>query len=118
MYIYKVTHTPTGQYYIGVSKRDKDSFNDRYEIDPMGFFNLYESNGYGRNRMVVCWKSLFAHSDDSAVLDKMVADFAKAHESNPNFLGLKLKSKADEAKESKKPTARSATSTTTTSTEV
>lgn len=115
MYIYKVTHTPTGQYYIGISNKHKDSFNDTIDIDPMKFFNLYESNGYGQNKMVVCAKSLVAFSDEQETIERRVSEFAKSRENDPNFLGLKLKTKAEEEASLKvKPTKTQSTPTTVT----
>lgn len=113
MYIYKVTHTPSGQYYIGISKKNKEDFDDRVEIDPMKFFNVYESNGYGRSKMVVCSKSLIAFSDDPAVIEQRVSDFAKSRANDPNFLGLKMKTKAEEEAAVKPRTNRTVSAPTT-----
>ena len=102
MFIYKVTHTPSGEYYIGISKQDRSKFNDTIDIDPMKFFNVYESNGNGRNRMAVCAKTMLAHAEELSEIEKRAAEIAKSNQSNPKFLGLKLKTKAEEL-ESAKP---------------
>lgn len=102
MYIYKVTHTPSRQYYIGISKQHKNSFDDTTDIDPMKFFNLYESNGNGKATMVVCSKTMLAHSEEIEEIEKLTAQIVKDNQANPRFLGLKLETKDSELQAAKK----------------
>lgn len=96
MYIYKVTNTSTGEFYFGISKQSKDDFDNTKNLDPMGFFKVYEPNGYGSQNMAVCAKHLIAHSDSLHIIENKAAELSKKYQDVPEFLGLKLHTKSEE----------------------
>ncbi len=88
MYVYKVTHIPTGKYYLGVSTQHKNTFDPAKDYDPFNQFDVYGSNG-SRLKMVNVEKRLLCVAGDENELAQIAADYAKQCENDFNFLGLK-----------------------------
>ena len=88
MYVYKVTHIPTGQYYIGLSNLPKSTFDAARDLDPYNQFEVYGDNG-SRLKMINVEKRIIAVAGDANELANLGAETAKASETDPKFLGLK-----------------------------
>jgi hypothetical protein len=88
MYVYKVTHIPTGKYYLGLSTSPKSTFDAAKDLDPYNQFELYGNNGT-RLKMVNVEKRIISLAGDANELASMGADVAKSCQDDPLFLGLK-----------------------------
>lgn len=97
MYIYKVTHIPTGNYYLGLSTQDKSTFDAANDLDPYNQFEVYGSNGT-KLKMINVEKRILALAGDEHELAAYGADFAKSSENDPQFLGLKGQPASSEPK--------------------
>ena len=88
MYVYKVTHIPTGKYYLGLSTQDKSTFDAARDLDPYNEFEVYGDNGT-KLKMINVEKRMLALAGDLDELTKTGADISKSCESDSQFLGLK-----------------------------
>ena len=88
MYVYRVTHIPTGKFYIGLSNLPKSTFDAARDLDPYNQFEVYGDNG-SRLKMINVEKRIIATAGDANELAHLGAESAKGAESDPNFLGLK-----------------------------
>lgn len=88
MYVYRVTHLPTGKYYLGVSTLPKNTFDPAKDYDPHNQFEVYGSNGT-KLRMVNVEKRIICIAGDENELANLAAEQAKICENDFNFLGLK-----------------------------
>jgi hypothetical protein len=88
MYVYKVTHLPTGKYYLGVSTMPKTTFDPSNDYDPHNQFDVYGSNGT-KLKMVNVEKRIICIAGDENELANLAAEQAKMCENDFNFLGLK-----------------------------
>jgi len=104
MYVYKVTHIPTGRYYLGLSDKPKSTFDPANNLDPYEQFELYGNNGT-KLRMVNVEKRIISLAGDENELASIGADIAKSCQDDPLFLGLKGQSAPSEPKVATTPTA-------------
>jgi len=88
MYVYKVTHLPTGKYYLGVSTLPKTTFDPSKDYDPHNQFEVYGNNGT-KLKMVNVEKRIICIAGDENELANLAAEHAKNCENDFNFLGLK-----------------------------
>lgn len=88
MYVYKVTHMPTGKYYLGLSTNDKSTFDAAKDLDPYNQFQIYGNNGT-KLKMINVEKRILSIAGDSNELAALGADAAKSCQDDANFLGLK-----------------------------
>lgn len=97
MYVYKVTHIPTGRYYLGLSTQDKSTFDPARDLDPYNQFEVYGNNGT-KLKMINVEKRILSIAGNTGELASIGADIAKGCEDDPNFLGLKGQPSASEPK--------------------
>jgi hypothetical protein len=97
MYVYKVTHIPTGKYYLGLSTQDKSTFDAARDLDPYNQFEVYGSNGT-KLKMINVEKRILSLAGDINELATTGAEIAKSCENDPDFLGLKGQPAPSEAK--------------------
>lgn len=97
MYVYKVTHIPTGQYYLGLSDKPKSTFDPANHLDPYGQFEVYGNNGT-KLKMVNVEKRIISLAGDLNELASMGAEIAKSCQDDPSFLGLKGQTTPSEPK--------------------
>ena len=97
MYVYKVTHIPTGKFYLGLSTQDKSTFDAARDLDPYNQFEVYGNNGT-KLRMVNVEKRILSLAGDANELASTGAELAKSCQDDPNFLGLKGQPAASEPK--------------------
>lgn len=88
MYIYKVTHLPTRQFYIGISVESKDSFDPIRNPDPAGKFRIQGSNGISKITNIENVIVRICHSMEELVSES--TKLIKSYETNENFLSLQL----------------------------
>ncbi len=112
MYVYKVTHIPTGRYYLGLSDKPKNTFDPANDLDPYDQFELYGSNGT-KLRMINVEKRIISLAGDINELASIGAEAAKSCQDDPLFLGLKGQSTPSEPKVA--PVTTTATKTSPTS---
>lgn len=93
MYVYKVTHIPTGRFYLGLSTKDKSTYDPARDLDPYNQFEVNGDNG-SRLKMVNVEKRIISLAGDINELATIGAQVAKSNQDNPNFLGLKGQSKS------------------------
>lgn len=111
MYVYKVTHIPTGRYYLGLSNESKSTFNPATNLDPYNQFELYGNNGT-KLRMINVEKRIISLAGDSNELASIGADIAKSCQDDPLFLGLKGQTTPSEPKAAPVTTTAAKTSPT------
>lgn len=97
MYIYKVTHIPTGKYYLGLSTEPKETFNAAANLDPYNQFEVYGDNGT-KLKMINVEKRILSLAGDANELAAIGADIAKSCQDDANFLGLKGQAASSEPK--------------------
>ena len=97
MYVYKVTHIPTGQFYLGLSTQDKSTFDSARDLDPYNQFEVHGDNG-SRLKMINVEKRILSLAGDIHELAATGADIAKSCQDDPNFLGLKGQPASSEPK--------------------
>jgi hypothetical protein len=112
MYVYKVTHIPTGQYYLGLSDKPKSTFDAANNLDPYGQFQVHGNNGT-KLRMINVEKRIVSLAGDLNELASTGAEIAKSCQDDPLFLGLKGQSTPSEPKVA--PVTTTATKTSSTS---
>ena len=88
MYVYKVTHIPTGKYYLGLSTQDKSTFDAGRDLDPYNQFEVYGNNGT-KLKMINVEKRILQIAGDVNELTAYGAEIAKSCENDSQFLGLK-----------------------------
>lgn len=97
MYVYKVTHIPTGKYYLGLSTHDKSTFDAARDLDPYNEFEVYGTNGT-KLKMINVEKRILSLAGDVNELAAIGADIAKSCQDDPDFLGLKGQPASSEPK--------------------
>lgn len=113
MYVYKVTHIPTGKYYLGLSTQDKSTFDAARDLDPYNQFEVYGNNGT-KLKMVNVEKRILQIAGDVNELTAYGADIAKSCENDSQFLGLKGQPATNENKVATVAPTTNTTKTTTT----
>jgi len=87
MYLYKVTHLPTRDFYIAVSFEGKRSFNGTVNTDPVGQFRSLGDNGT-RLKIANCEKRFLQELASQEELEMVVAKMVRLYENNSSFKGL------------------------------
>lgn len=103
MYVYKVTHIPTGKYYLGLSIQDKSTFDAANDLDPYNQFEVYGSNGT-KLKMINVEKRILRIAGGINELTAYGAEIAKSCENDSQFLGLKGQAVPTEPKVEPSPT--------------
>lgn len=88
MYIFKVTHLPTRSFYISYSTEDKSTFSPVHNIDPVGFYEKYGSNGHMQIQNVE--KSILALGNSIDEITEALSRIAKKYENDRFFDGIKI----------------------------
>ena len=87
MYVYQVTNLPTREFYIGLSKQPKSTFEPTKITDPAGMFTVMGTNG-SMLRIHNCEKRIIAVVDSVNELSKLGAEYSKKYQNDPAFKGL------------------------------
>ena len=86
MYVYQVTNLPTREFYIGLSKQPKSTFEPTKTTDPAGMFTVMGNNG--KLKIHNCEKRILAVVDSVDELSKLGAEYSKNYQDVPAFKGL------------------------------